>query len=158
MAAATTTTTTSKTEPFSQGTVEILTVKPGFVPDEDDIGTLLYTPVRKSLFFDEQVTVYIVLHLPPSVETHAAESIGDHTSMTIEATVSDGSGRASAPPLQRQDSYSRGIRPETGSTVYTKALEAPIAHRVQRNKDHQAVIWTHKLTLRESFVGHLQND
>lgn len=143
--------TTSLAELFTQASVEIVAVKPGFEFDPSaDVESLIYAPARKALFFDETIPLYIVLRLPTTADLQTAKHLSSRISVIVEAVISDGPVRTNAPaPLVRQDSYSRRMNTEQGQTVYSKTLDETNVATLCQNKAQQIAVWCHNTPIRK---------
>lgn len=137
---------------FGKSSIEIIAVKPDFVFNQNDVDSLIYASARKSLCFDEDVPMYILLHFPPDSEAQFSKDLAYRIGLLVEAILSDGSqDRTSAPPrLVRQDSYSGKNRPDQGQVIYSKNIEPSISPVMCRAKDHYVAVWTHTTSLRTS--------
>lgn len=136
-------------ELFERATVEILAVKPGLVLEAANLDDLLLGSTRKTLFFDEDVPIYIILHLPSTAEFQDATSIASRTSLVFEAIVNDASARTNAPSLARQDSYAgRQAKQDQGQVIHSKSLKVSSQQHIGVHNDHQVIVWYHSTFLR----------
>lgn len=119
---------------FSASQIELLIVEPAYDLAELVVDDLLLAPVRKLLYLEETVPIYILLRLPATATAAVAEDFAKRLTAVLDITASD--DRAVSQPMVRQDS---GRDNKDGQMLFSKQLtEQPV---VRHNSTQQFIVW-----------------